>query len=364
MKEKKSVLFVAPNLRHGGAESVLVKILNNIDLSKYDVKLALLEKEGSHLSRLNNDIPVINLNSSNVIGSLLNLKRLLKKENPDIVYSIIGHLNIMLALLKFFFFKNITFIGRENAVYSEFLFKEKTLKKRLLTLGYKLFLNKLDFIVVQSKFMSNQIQEYFNINKNKIYIFNNPIEYEKIQVMSKETLNDNWHFDKINLIGVGRIEKVKNYYEMIDIIEQLPSKFHLNIFGEGSEKGNLIQYIEEKKLGKKVTLHGFETNPYKYMKNSFALLLTSTRESFPNVVLEANACGTYVMSYNMPGGISEIIINGKNGKIIGFGDKDQFINSLTHLVEIQYDSADIKEIAKNYTIDKYMDKLYDLFDRV
>src|SRR5690625_2278523 len=108
-KIKRKILFVSPNLHHGGAESVLVKILNNIDLTQFDIKLVLLRKEGKHLSKLNNYIKVIDLNSKNPIISFFKLRSILKKENPDYVFSIIGHVNLILSLLKSLFFRNTTF---------------------------------------------------------------------------------------------------------------------------------------------------------------------------------------------------------------------------------------------------------------
>src|SRR5699024_1941388 len=107
--------------------------------------------------------------------------------------------------------------------------------------------------------------------------------------------------------AVGRLEKVKNYQSMIEIMKLLPERYHLNIFGEGSEKEELENHINEMNLESQVTLHGFISNPYKYMSQSSILLLTSTRETFPNLVLEANACGFYVIAYDIPGGIGEII---------------------------------------------------------
>lgn len=360
---KKKILFVAPNLKQGGAESVLVKIINNIDLNLFDVKLVLLVKEGEHLSKLKIDIPVINLKSKNAFSSVIKLKKVIKSEQPNIVFSIIGHVNIMLAFLKTIYFKSVKFIGRENVVYSEWLYKQRTLKKIVLSIAYKIFLKQLDFVIVQSNFMAKQIERYFKINSNKVVVLNNPIEKSKVENMIKdEDLGSKWNNNKINLVAVGRIERVKNYFEMVDILKELPDSYHLNILGDGNLRGELENHINKTGVKNRVTIHGFVNNPYKYMKNSFALLLTSTRESFPNVVLEANACGTYVVSYKMPGGISEIISNQKNGYLVKAGDKNDFVRVLRELSKTSYCSEKIKSYSEKYDVNNYMEKLYELME--
>ncbi|XMB85735.1 glycosyltransferase [Mycoplasmatota bacterium WC44] len=359
---KPKMLFIAPNMYPGGAESVLVKLLNNIDRDKYDIKLVLIKMEGHHLSKLPDNLEIIDLKCKKSILAIPRIRKVILKEKPDFIFSIIGQVNLILAILKMIFFKNICFIGRENAVYNEWLYKDINFKKRILSILYHFLLKKLDYIVVQSQFMEKQVIDYFKVPKNKVVIINNPIEHNTIKLLMEDNIkNDMWKFDRVNLLAVGRIEKVKNYFDMVDIIKMLPERFHLNILGDGTERLNLEKYIEIKGLNHRITLYGYVDNPYKYMRNSFALLLTSTRESFPNVVIEASACGLYVVSYNMPGGISEIIKNGINGSIVPQGQKDKFVIHLTKLLESGYDSKEIIENSKKYSIDIYMEKMYVLF---
>ena len=61
-------------------------------------------------------------------------------------------------------------------------------------------------------------------------------------------------------------------------------------------------------------------NPYKYMKRSKLMILTSVYEGFPNVLTEALTIGTPVISTKANAGASEILLNGKGGDLIKIGD--------------------------------------------
>lgn len=359
----KKILFVAPNLKPGGAEKVLVKILNNIDKKNYDIKLILLKKTGNLINTLDSSVDVIDLDIEKSIFSMFKLYKVIKKEKPEVIFSIIGQINIILAFFKVFFFKDIFFIGRENAVYSEWLYKDITFTKRIMHVLYRVLLNKLDIVLAQSNFMKEQIIEFFNVPIEKINTFYNPIEISKINILKNKTINNkNWNRDKVNLIAIGRIEDVKNYKDMVDVVARLDEKFHLNIFGSGSKENELISYLQSKKLTDRVTLYGFVENPYKYIKSSFILLLTSKRESLPNVVLEASACGVYTIAYNMPGGISEIIMDKVNGELVGNGNIVEMSEKISKIYNNGYDKEKVKASSTKYNIKEYIENITNLLD--
>ena len=81
----------------------------------------------------------------------------------------------------------------------------------------------------------------------------------------------------------------------------------LTIIGEGPLRESLEQLAADSGVAQQVRFVGFQRNPYPFLARADAFVLSSRFEGFPNVVLEALACGTPVIATPAPGGVAEII---------------------------------------------------------
>jgi len=98
--------------------------------------------------------------------------------------------------------------------------------------------------------------------------------------------------------------------------------------GEGDERPKLEALIKERELEEAVALPGFVDNPYKYMKHAAVFVLSSQWEGFGNVLVEAMALGTPVVSTDCPSGPAEILENGKWGVLVPVGDIQQLAKGI------------------------------------
>jgi glycosyltransferase involved in cell wall biosynthesis len=161
----------------------------------------------------------------------------------------------------------------------------------------------------------------------------------------------------MNLLAVGRLNKVKRFNLLIDLMSKLNDSFHLTIIGNGYEENSLRKQIQELNLDQNIDLIGFKSNPYKYMANADMLLISSEYEGFPNVVLEVNACGIPVFAFNCPGGISEIIEDGINGILIENDNIDLMAKALDTYDLRNFNPLMIKQkIKKRYSLEYIISK--------
>ena len=123
----------------------------------------------------------------------------------------------------------------------------------------------------------------------------------------REALRRSLRIDGPTLVSVGHLVPGKGHDLAVRAMTGLPDH-RLIVIGEGPERKNLDALVRSLGLGDRVRLAG--ALPHESLPDHYgaadALLLMSAREGWPNVVLEAMACGTPVIATDV-GGIPEII---------------------------------------------------------
>lgn len=343
MNKKHKILFIVPSMRGGGAERVISTLLQHINSDKFVLNLALITKEGKFLDDIPNHVNIIDLDSKRVRNSIFKIVKTIKSTNADIVFSTLGHLNLLISIIRPFLSKNIVFIGRESNTVS--VINKQSKYPKLFDFLYNTFYNNFDHIIAQAKYMKKDLVENYNIKDNKITVINNPIDFEKINKLSNISSEELFDRNKINLLAVGRLSHQKGFDTLIEIIKELDDKYCLSILGLGPDEDKLKNMIKTYNLESRVTLLGFKDNPYIYMKQADIFVLSSRFEGFPNVVLESNACQTPVVAFDCPGGTQEIIVDGENGYLAKCQNKEDFISKIN--------SIDLNKKIDNKILNKY-----------
>lgn len=354
------IFLIIPSLHRGGAEKVTSILANHLNKQEFNISLVLLEKRGSYLKDLNKEVNIIDLNIQNVRKAVSPIISLIKKEQPDLVFSTLGHLNLMLMMFKFLMPKKTKFIGREASIPSILNKKEKYPK--IFNFLYKILYPKFDLIICQSQYMKRDLINNYSISKDKIQVINNPLDFSSIEKKT-ENKNNPFSMDTKNIIAVGSLEEVKGYDLLIKAIAKINrNDFKLSIIGEGSKKGELEKLIKNLDLENKVQLLGFKENPYLYMKYADIGILSSKFEGFPNTILETLSCKTPVIAFKCPGGVEEIILDNINGWFV----QSENVNKLSETIEKHLDSklskSEIYEsVYSRYNLEYIMNKYENSF---
>ena len=352
---KKKLAIIIPSLNGGGAERVILNIINNIDKLKFDVRLILMKKEGVYLEMLPDNLEVIDLQCIHARYSFLKLIKSINDYKPDTILSTLDYVNILLLLIRPFLKGRPKIIIREANTPSKSLERFSNNKKKLLSFLYKRIYSTSDLIVAQCKEMKQDIIDTYNIKEEKIKYIYNPIDTEKI--FKKYKKNNPYNKNEINLVAVGRLSYQKGFDNLIEafqIVTQRVNNIKLFIVGDGELKEKLIELTIELGINEKVVFCGFKENPYPYLYYADIYILSSRWEGFPNSLLEALACKTKVISTNCKSGPKEIIGDNKYGNLVPVDDSkllaDIIIRTLTEENKSgdRYKIFEIDNIIKQY----------------
>lgn len=196
---------------------------------------------------------------------------------------------------------------------------------------------KIDYLLPPSQNLTNDYLQIFKDTKIKVLYIPLFLEYIPIE---KSNLNN------FNVTSIGRLEKEKGYFDLIDLfykLNQKDNRFNLKIIGSGSHKKDLMAKIISLNLEDKIELMGYQTNEVinEVLSNTTLFVMTSFEESFGLVLIEAMSFGIPCIAFDSAQGAREIIENNKNGFLI----KDRNHNEMIKKI-INYFNSDKSNLAK------------------
>ncbi|MEG0236062.1 MAG: glycosyltransferase [Cetobacterium sp.] len=373
------ILFYNGSLRMGGAEKILVEILNGLDKKDKEIDLVISDNvlgENFFEKELPKEVKLTYLISSDLIEKTkfyksrkknifykimynyymrreqkektINLAKFLKDKKYDVVVDFDMGLskNIDLVDAK----KRIAWI--HSPIDSWYRKKDKI--KRL---GDRL--KKYNTLVTICDDMKEKTEKLYPFLKDKLVRIYNPFDIEKIQDQSKD-LSEITEEKRVLLkegyiISVGRLDNYsKDYYTLLKGFKGAKERGlteKLYILGEGEERKLIESWIDELDLKNDVILLGKYRNPYPWIKNAKLFVHSSRFEGLPTVLIEALICGVPVISSDCPTGPSEILKEGTIGLLYDVGDSETLKKQILELLKNSIEYKNYKERAIKRSLD-------------
>ncbi len=334
MNKVHKILFFTSSLGGGGAEMHLLRLLNHFDYQKFKISLALVRSGGSYESKLTNQVEVhylptgkINSSTLRMLRAIIPLRRLIQQQKPDIICSVMDHANLAAILAR---------QKMENSPKLILCVQNQPLKQHqwLLHLMKTLY-SKADGVIALSQGVADDLNKLIPSIRQKITVIYNAGFEDQIISLAKEPLPDNFQKTDPLIVACGRLTEQKGFSYLIEAFSQLRHQIpaQLWIIGEGKLKSKLERQIRDLNLEDHVKLLGFQDNPYKYMASGDVFILSSLFEGFGNVIVEAMACETAVISTKCPSGPDEIIDHGINGFLVPVGNSEELAKSTIDLLK-------------------------------
>ncbi len=221
----------------------------------------------------------------------------------------------------------------------------------------KFYFEKYNYIVTVSDHCKEVLETIFPEYKNKYLVIKNMISRELIKKLASEKVNINSDKNTTYICSVGRLVKQKGFDIAIDVCDLLVNKYNKKIkwfvIGDGQERNNLQNKINDKKLNDNFILVGPDINPYKWMNIADIYVQPSRFEGYGITVAEAKALNKPIVASDIPE-FRELL---KTDKRIFAKTEEEYANIIIDLInnknnkKINYDNKeDIEELNKLYKI--------------
>lgn len=372
-KEKINIVFFLPSLEPGGTERNVVNLLNHLDKNTYRVSLLLGTAKGDFINQLGKNISITDLNAPSTGGLFFALAAYFKKERPEIFVCAFPRINIICLLARLYAACDVKIVITEHSVFSMLPVIAKTFFRRLFaklampTLARWLY-PKADAIVCVSQGIADDLSAIIRDSK-RIKVIYNPVISSAVYESARQPVAESWlaeHKEPI-VAAAGRLVDCKDYPTLLaafsKAVKQHPAR--LVILGRGPKKDALIRLCADLGISSRVEFLGFKENPYQYMKLASVFVLSSLQEGFGNVIIEAMACGTPVISTDCPVGPAEIISHEKNGLLVPVASPDSLARAIVRLLANPSLRKTLSEAgrqrAKDFSVEQSTGQYQDIF---
>ena len=339
MGERKiKVLFLIHDLGHGGAEKVLVNLVNNMDRSRFDITVLALFGGGVNEQYLKPDIHYKTIFPKDFPGNSHVMKlfspRLLHglfvKEHYDIEVSYLeGPSARIVSGCQHADTKLVSWIhctmNSKNEIAASFR------SEREAKACYDCF----DRMV----FVSGSIREVFLRHcplSTKTCVLYNTNETDQILALKDEPVEaDIFSEGEIRLCGVGKLMPTKGFDRLARIHKRLRDEgypVHSYVLGVGPEKEKIEAYLAEHHLESTYTLLGYQTNPYKYVAKCDLFVCTSFAEGFSTATTEALIVGTPVCTVEVSG-MREMLGEHNEWGVVTENDEEALYQAIKRLLD-------------------------------
>lgn len=338
------VVHIIPSLHHGGAERVLVTLINNSspafrhsvitlfdlleladDITKKDVEITVVPKRGKLSMHL-----------------LADLERALRKLQPDIVQTHLSGGDIWgrIAARRL----GVPIISRQANVARDLGFFRNTVMRLLR--------KKADQYIACSTAVKKSIARAHNINPEKITVIYNSVSEKRFASVT----SPQWK-EPISFLLLGRLVRQKGVDIALRACAQLKDRFawRATIVGEGEEQEKLMRMVRDLGLQEQVTFRPPTTEVPQLFQEHDLVLMPSRWEGFGVVALEAMASARTLIASRVDG-LAEFVQHKKNGFLIEPENADALAAQIQWCLEHKKECIAIGKQARTYVADKFSPK--------
>lgn len=346
------VVFALPCLCIGGTEVVCVSLATELLKRGYRVDFVFgWEEKGSRLL-LPDEARTLMFNVKRTRQFVRPFARYLREEKPDVVVASLWPFTIACLLAhRFANSASKLVVWDHNTLSVQYRgrgFFHRLLLATSIALTYPFAYAR----IAVSSGVADDLAKLAGIRRESISVIYNPLLRRPLAeagIAAAEEIWGGWRGPRI--ITVGQLKAQKNHALLIRAFEKLLRKqdARLLILGEGALFAATRERARSQGVADRVIMPGAVLDPMPYYASADLFVLSSDFEGFGNVIVEALACGLPVVSTDCQSGPSEILENGRYGRLVPVGDDDALAEAMSEALLAEHDREALKRRAEDFT---------------
>ncbi len=218
-----------------------------------------------------------------------------------------------------------------------------------------------DAIIAVSEGVADNLRHLGVVGASNIHAIANGVLLDEIDRLAAAPLAHPWFQEQPAplpvITAVGRLVPKKDYQTLLRAIALVRQRrdVRLMVLGEGQERQRLQSLSGKLVLDDAVDFFGRVENPFAFLARSSLYVLSSTYEGMPSALIEALACGCPAVSTDCPSGPSQILDDGRYGRLVAMGDVDGLAAAILETLEAPPPRERQRRRAEDFTVDRTLE---------
>jgi glycosyltransferase involved in cell wall biosynthesis len=359
--------FFLPHFRAGGIERIVLTLLTGLDRARFAPVLILARREGALLQRLPADIEVVDLGGRSMRRVPFALAGALRQTGCDLVYSGTNAANLALLVAGRLMRRPPAIVISEHTPMTLFFREAKWGTPRRLAMRW--LYPGADMIAVPYAALGAELKQALGRSELPVGELVNPVIPEAsigLPLSRPEDAGSGQYF-----VAAGRLSREKGFDLLLEAFARLhlhAPEVRLVLLGEGTERAALTQQAHDLGIGPNVVMPGHVDDPANWFQHAEALVVSSRREGTPNVIVEAMAVGTPVITTNCSYGPRWLVQDGAAGLVADPRDTARFAEKMKTLLDDQGIRDRLRHTgfrrARMFTHERAIPKMADAFEEL
>lgn len=359
------ISILLPNLCGGGAERVNIDLAHEFARAGHEVEFVLMQARGEFLEEAREHFSVVDLAIPRARALPVALARYLRRRRPNALLAGMWPLTVIAPVASRMSGHRCKVLVSEHGIlsaqYRDWGWRHRAALRASIAVGYRL----ADHRVGVSSGVAADIATLSGLSRDAFDVIHNPVpprpEPSSQAMRDAEALWSGTAGERI--CTVGTMKAVKNHPLLLRAFARLHRPdARLMFVGDGAGRDALFSLAQELGVADRVILAGFHRDPTPFYKTADLFVLSSDYEGFGNVIVEALACGTPVVSTDCPSGPGEILDGGRFGRLVPVGNAGAMAEAIHAALNVPANCDALKRRAADFSPGIAARKYLDLLD--